>query len=137
MISQTEINAVLEVLQTIHAWSDSRIAQSIDKPRSFGGLCRDCGVKVAPTYLKRVLLKHGLLHACKTAPNHKLAEFMIKEARVLQAEAARESPSHKKLIKKLELLEKVTDNVLDKHSDKELVEELRRRGYTVTATISL
>lgn len=142
MISQTEINAVLEVLQTIHAWSDSRIAQSIDKPRSFGSLCRDCGVKVAPTYLKRVLLKHGLLHsvkdrliwnACKTAPNHKLAEFMIKEAR----EAARESPSHKKLIKKLELLEKVTDNVLDKHSDKELVEELRRRGYTVTATISL
>lgn len=91
-------------------------------------------------------MKHGLLHsvkdrliwnACKTAPNHKLAEFMIKEARVLQAEAARESPSHKKLIKKLELLEKVTDNVLDKHSDKELVEELRRRGYTVTATISL
>ena len=65
------------------------------------------------------------------------AEDMIKEARVLQAEAARESPSHKKLIKKLELLEKVTDNVLDKHSDKELVEELRRRGYTVTATISL
>ena len=53
MISQTEINAVLEVLQTIHAWSDSRIAQSINKPRSFGGLCRDCGVKVAPTYLKR------------------------------------------------------------------------------------
>lgn len=65
MISQTEINAVLEVLQTIHAWSDSRIAQSIDKPRSFGGLCRDCGVKVAPTYLKRVLLKHGLLHSVK------------------------------------------------------------------------
>ena len=141
MISQTEINAVLEVLQTIHAWSDSRIAQSID-----GGLCRDCGVKVAPTYLKRVLLKHGLLHsvkdrliwnACKTAPNHKLAEFMIKEARVLQAEAARESPSRQKLIKNAEIVEKVIDNVLDKHSDKELVEELRRRGYTVTATISL
>lgn len=142
MISQTEINAVLEVLQTIHAWSDSRIAQSINKPRSFGGLCRDCGVKVAPTYLKRVLLKHGLLHsvkdrliwnACKTAPNHKLAEFMIKEARVLQAEAA----SRQKLIKNAEIVEKVIDNVLDKHSDKELVEELRRRGYTVTATISL
>ena len=130
MISQTEINAVLEVLQTIHAWSDSRIAQSINKPRSFGGLCRDCGVKVAPTYLKRVLLKHGLLHSVKD-------RLIWKEARVLQAEAARESPSHKKLIKKLELLEKVTDNVLDKHSDKELVEELRRRGYTVTATISL
>ena len=142
MISQTEINAVLEVLQTIHAWSDSRIAQSIDKPRSFGGLCRDCGVKVATTYLKRVLLKQGLLHsvkdrliwnACKTAPNHKLAEFMIKEARVLQAEAARESPSRQKLIKNAEIVEKVIDNVLDK----ELVEELRRRGYTVTATISL
>lgn len=146
MISQTEINAVLEVLQTIHAWSDSRIAQSIDKPRSFGSLCRDCGVKVAPTYLKQVLLKHGLLHsvkdrliwnACKTAPNRKLAEFMIKEARVLQAEAARESPSRQKLIKNAEIVEKVIDNVLDKHSDKELVEELRRRGYTVTATISL
>lgn len=142
MISQTEINAVLEVLQTIHAWSDSRIAQSINKPRSFGGLCRDCGVKVAPTYLKRVLLKHGLLHsvkdrliwnACKTAPNHKLAEFMIKEARLLHVNLYHA----KKLIKNAEIVEKVIDNVLDKHSDKELVEELRRRGYTVTATISL
>lgn len=113
MISQTEINTVLEVLQTIHAWSDSRIAQSIDKPRSFGGLCRDCGVKVAPTYLKRVLLKHGLLHsvkdrliwnACKTAPNHKLAEFMIKEARVLHVNLHHA----KNLLKMLKLLRKLS-----------------------------
>lgn len=147
MIPQTEIDAVLEVLQTVHAWSDSKIAQSINKPRSFGSLCRDCGVKVASTYLKRVLLNHGLLHmitndqliwnTCKTAPNHKLAEFMIKEARVLQAEASREYASRQKITEKAEVVEKVIDNILNKHSDKELVEELRRRGYTVTATISL
>lgn len=62
---------------------------------------------------------------------------LYREARVLQAEATRESPSRQKLIKNAEIVEKVIDNVLDKHSDKELVEELRRRGYTVTATISL
>jgi hypothetical protein len=39
-----------------------------------------------------------------TAPNHKLAEFMIKEARVLQAEATRESPSRQKLIKNAEII---------------------------------
>ena len=158
MISQKEVNAVLEVLQTIHAFSNCKIAQSVNKPRSFGSLCRDCQVKVIPSYLKKALIKHGIIYQLenstillwnphKVGPNEKLARFMIEEARRFQNEILRKSyarnkskANNKQLSNKMvEIVDAVVNyqQTLQNISDKELVAELRRRGYTVTAILTL